>query len=138
MIDVLLEERMRLAQDVCSLVLSLRKKVNIKVRQPLQKVLIPALDPQMKAQLQKIEELIRAEVNVKEIEYLEPDNQFIRKKMKANFIALGKKLGPKMKAVSAAIAEFTQEQIANFEKDGQYFHAAHPRFYWLRSYNRFA
>ena len=120
MIDVLLEERMRLAQDVCSLVLSLRKKVNIKVRQPLQKVLIPALDPQMKAQLQKIEELIRAEVNVKEIEYLEPDNQFIRKKMKANFIALGKKLGPKMKAVSAAIAEFTQEQIANFEKDGQY------------------
>lgn len=120
MIDTLLEERMRLAQDVCSLVLSLRKKVNIKVRQPLQKVLIPALDPQMKGQLEKIEELIRAEVNVKEIEYLEPDNRFIRKKMKANFIALGKKLGPRMKAVSSALLSFTQEQIARFEKEGEY------------------
>jgi isoleucyl-tRNA synthetase len=78
------------------------------------------MDPHMKGQLQKIEELIRAEVNVKEIEYLEPDNQFISKKMKANFIALGKKLGAKMKAVSAAIAAFTQEQIAQFEKEGEY------------------
>ena len=120
MIDVPLEERMRLAQDVSSLVLSLRKKVNIKVRQPLQKVLIPALDPQMKGQLQKIEELIRAEVNVKEIEYLAADNQFISKKLKANFVALGKKLGPKMKAVSAALLEFTQEDIAVFEKEGEF------------------
>jgi isoleucyl-tRNA synthetase len=119
-IDSLLEERMRLAQDASSLVLSLRKKVNIKVRQPLQKVLIPALDPLMKQQLQKVEELIRAEVNVKEIEYLDPDNTFIRKKIKPNFVALGKKLGPKMKAVSSALAAFTQEDIALLEKEGQY------------------
>lgn len=119
-IDLLLEERMQLAQDASSLILSLRKKVNIKVRQPLQKVLIPALNPSMKAQLQKIEDLIKAEVNVKEVEYLNPDNTFISKKIKPNFVALGKKLGPKMKAVSSALAGFTQEDISKLEKEGQY------------------
>ncbi|MBK6936398.1 MAG: isoleucine--tRNA ligase [Chitinophagaceae bacterium] len=119
-IDELLEERMQLAQDASSLILSLRKKVNIKVRQPLQKVLIPALNPSMKEQLQKVEDLVKAEVNVKEVEYLSPDNTFIHKKIKPNFIALGKKLGPKMKAVSAALAQFTQEDIARLEKEGQY------------------
>jgi isoleucyl-tRNA synthetase len=119
-IDELLEERMQLAQDASSLVLSLRKKVNIKVRQPLQKVLIPALSASMKEQLQKVEDLVKAEVNVKEIEYLSPDNTFISKKIKPNFVALGKKLGPKMKAVSAALAQFTQEDIALLEKEGQY------------------
>ncbi len=111
-IDEALEERMQLAQDASSLILSLRKKVNIKVRQPLQKVLIPVLTASMKEQLQKIEDLIKAEVNVKEIEYLDPDNTFISKKIKPNFVALGKKLGPKMKAVSAALAQFTQDDIA--------------------------
>jgi len=119
-IDESLEERMQLAQDASSLILSLRKKVNIKVRQPLQKVLIPALDPLMKEQLQKVEDLIKAEVNVKEVEYLDPDNTFIRKKIKPNFVALGKKLGPKMKAVSTALSQFTQEEIARLEKEGQY------------------
>lgn len=119
-IDRSLEERMQLAQDASSLVLSLRKKVNIKVRQPLQKVLIPVLSQAMKEQLQKVEDLIKAEVNVKEIEYLSPDNTFISKKIKPNFVALGKKLGPKMKAVSTALATFTQEDIAMLEKDGQY------------------
>jgi isoleucyl-tRNA synthetase len=119
-IDEPLEERMQLAQDASSLILSLRKKVNIKVRQPLQKVLIPALDPWMKEQLRKVEDLIRAEVNVKEIEYLSPDNTFIRKRIKPNFVALGKKLGTKMKSVSAALAQFTQEEIARLEKEGQY------------------
>ncbi|MGZ8517145.1 MAG: isoleucine--tRNA ligase, partial [Chitinophagaceae bacterium] len=119
-IDVALEERMQLAQDTSSLVLSLRKKVNIKVRQPLQKVLIPVLGEFMKEQLQKVEDLIKAEVNVKAIEYLDPDNTFISKKIKPNFVALGKKLGPKMKAVSAALAQFKQEDIAALEKDGQY------------------
>ncbi|MBI1783051.1 MAG: isoleucine--tRNA ligase, partial [Sphingobacteriales bacterium] len=118
-IDSALEERMQLAQDASSLILSLRKKVNIKVRQPLQKVLIPALNPVMKNQLLKVEDLIKSEVNVKEIEYLEADNSFIQKKIKPNFVALGKKLGPKMKAVSAALAGFTQEQIATLEKEGQ-------------------
>src|SRR5690606_15008081 len=119
-IDELLEERMQLAQDASSLVLSLRKKVNIKVRQPLQKVLIPVLSTSMKVQLQKVEVLVKAEVNVKEIEYLSPDNTFISKKIKPNFVALGKKLGPKMKTVSAALAQFTQEDIALLEKEGQY------------------
>ena len=119
-IDTLLEERMQLAQDSSSLILSLRKKVNIKVRQPLQKVLIPVMTASMKEQLQKVEDLIKAEVNVKEIEYLNPDNTFISKKIKPNFVALGKKLGAKMKAVSAALALFTQDDIALLEKEGQY------------------
>lgn len=119
-IDELLEERMQLAQDASSLVLSLRKKVNIKVRQPLQKILIPVLNLRMKQQLSQVEDLIRAEVNVKAVEYLEPDNSFIRKKIKPNFVALGKRMGPKMKQVSAALAGFSQEQIAVFEKEGEY------------------
>jgi isoleucyl-tRNA synthetase len=119
-IDEPLEERMQLAQDASSLVLSLRKKVNIKVRQPLQKVLIPVLNRDMKKQLQKVEDLIKAEVNVKEIEYLDPDNTFIRKKIKPNFVALGKKLGAKMKAVIAALSQFTQDQIATLEREGNY------------------
>jgi isoleucyl-tRNA synthetase len=119
-IDSVLEERMQLAQDASSLVLSLRKKVNIKVRQPLQKVLIPVLDKSMQLQLQAIESLIKAEVNVKEISYLQPDNTFISKKIKPNFIALGKRLGSKMKAVSAALANFSQADIAELEKEGQY------------------
>ena len=119
-IDPLLEERMSLAQDVSSLVLSLRKKVNIKVRQPLQKVLIPVLDPGMQQQLEKVEDLVKNEVNIKEIEYLRDTEGFIKKKIKPNFVALGKKLGPKMKAVSAALAAFTQEDIARIEKEGSY------------------
>jgi isoleucyl-tRNA synthetase len=117
-IDTALEERMQLAQDASSLVLSLRKKVNIKVRQPLQKILIPVLNPAMKEQLGKVEDLIKAEVNVKEIEYLAADNSFIRKKIKPNFVALGKKLGARMKAVSAAIGNFGQEEISKLEKEG--------------------
>ncbi len=119
-IDVLLEDRMQLAQDASSLILSLRKKTNLKVRQPLQKVLIPVMNAVMKAQLQKVEDLIKAEVNVKEIEYLDPDNTFISKKIKPNFVALGKKLGPKMKAVTTALSQFTQEDIALLEKEGEF------------------
>ena len=119
-IDESLEERMQLAQDACSLILSLRKKTNLKVRQPLQKVLIPVLSASMKEQLQLVEDLIKAEVNIKEIEYLNPDNTFISKKIKPNFVALGKKLGAKMKAVSTALTQFTQEDIALLEKEGQY------------------
>jgi isoleucyl-tRNA synthetase len=119
-IDRPLEERMQLAQDASSLVLSLRKKVNIKVRQPLQKVLIPVLDPFMKEQLEKVEDLIKAEVNVKELQYLSDSDGFIKKKIKPNFVALGKKLGPKMKSVSTALAAFSQENISKLEKEGRY------------------
>jgi isoleucyl-tRNA synthetase len=119
-IDAGLEERMQLAQDASSLILSLRKKVNIKVRQPLQKVLIPVMNPLMKGQLEKVEDLLKSEVNVKEIQYLTETEGFISKKIKPNFVSLGKKLGSKMKAVSAALAQFTQDDIAKLEKEGQY------------------
>jgi isoleucyl-tRNA synthetase len=119
-IDTSLEERMQLAQDASSLVLSLRKKVNIKVRQPLQKVLIPVLNPAMKGQLQKVEDLVKAEVNVKELQYLSDGDGFIKKKIKPNFIALGKKLGARMKAVTAALGAFSQEDIVKLEKEGIY------------------
>jgi isoleucyl-tRNA synthetase len=118
-IDAALEERMQLAQDVCSLVLSLRKKVNIKVRQPLQKILIPVLDPAMHEQLALIQDLITAEVNVKEIEYLTETEGIIKKKIKPNFKALGTKMGAKMKAAGAAITAMTVAQIATLEKTGE-------------------
>jgi isoleucyl-tRNA synthetase len=104
-IDSALEERMQLAQDITSLILSVRKKVNIKVRQPLQKALIPVLTPGMQQQLELVEDLIKNEVNIKELDYLSPDNQFIRKKAKANFKTLGKRLGKHMKDAAAMIQE---------------------------------
>jgi isoleucyl-tRNA synthetase len=90
------------------------------VRQPLQKVLIPVLNASMEEQIKQVEDLVKAEVNVKEIEYLTRENTFIRKKIKPNFVALGKKLGPRMKAVSNLLSQFTQDQIRILEKDGQY------------------
>ena len=115
-----LEERMRLAQDTCSLVLSLRKKQNLKVRQPLQRILVPVLDPKMQEQLQQVEDLIKNEVNVKEVQYLNDTEGFIKKKIKPNFVALGKKLGPKMKSVSQALSNFSQEDISTLEKEKNY------------------
>ena len=119
-IDTDLEERMQLAQDTSSLVLSIRKKVNIKVRQPLQKVMVPVLNPKMKEQLEKIEDLIKAEVNVKEFEYLTDTEGVIKKKVKANFKTLGARLGGKMKAANAAIVNLSQHEITSLEKEGQY------------------
>ncbi|MBA4196008.1 MAG: isoleucine--tRNA ligase [Chitinophaga sp.] len=117
-IDSDLEERMQLAQDASSLVLSLRKKTNIKVRQPLQKILIPVLNPQMKLQLEKVEDLIKAEVNVKEVAYITETEGIIKKKVKANFKVLGSKLGANMKEAANQIANFNQHQIAELEQNG--------------------
>ena len=117
-IDAALEERMQMAQDICSLVLSIRKKVNIKVRQPLQKILIPVLDPKMKDAIILMEELILAEVNVKEINYITETEGVISKKLKPNFKLLGAKLGTKMKQASAVITALSQIQISQLEKDG--------------------
>jgi isoleucyl-tRNA synthetase len=116
--DLGLEERMQMAQDICSLVLSIRKKVNIKVRQPLQKILIPVLDPKMKAAIEQMEELILAEVNVKEINYITETEGVISKKLKPNFKLLGAKLGTKMKQASAVISTLSQVQISQLEKEG--------------------
>ncbi len=119
-IDLALEQRMQMAQDICSLVLSIRKKVNIKVRQPLQKILIPVLDPSMKSSIELMEELILAEVNVKEINYITETEGVISKKLKPNFKLLGAKLGTKMKQASQAIASMNQAQISQLEKEGHF------------------
>ncbi len=118
LIDNSLEERMQLAQDASSLILSLRKKTNIKVRQPLQKALIPVLNPEMKRQLEKVEDLIKSEVNIKEIELVTETGSIIHKKVKPNFKLLGAKLGVAMKEAAGIIGSFSQEQIAELEKNG--------------------
>ena len=115
-IDSSLEERMRLAQDISSVILSVRKKVNIKVRQPLQRILIPVMDARVKEQIVQIEELIKGEVNIKEIEYLTDSEGFIKKKIKPNFKSLGARMGTKMKAVAQVISEMEQHDINVLEK----------------------
>ncbi len=118
-INVDLEEKMSLAQDVCSLGLSLRKKESIKVRQPLQKILIPILNEKTKPQVESMAGLIKSELNIKEIEFLSGDNNIIKKKAKANFKTLGKKVGPLMRDVAKEIVDFDSEKIAQVERDGK-------------------
>ena len=118
-IDVDLEQRMEIAQKLSSMVLALRKKESLKVRQPLQKMMVPILDPTFKRQLQEVEALILSEVNVKELEYLEDTAGVLVKKVKADFKKLGPKFGKDMKLVAVAINQLTQEQIAELEKDGK-------------------
>ena len=119
LINTSLEKRMQLAQDVSSLILSLRKKVNIKVRQPLQKVLIPAIESDLSENIRSVEEIIKNETNIKEREILLADNDFIRKKAKANFKTLGKKLGPKMKWAAEKIQQLNNIEIEHVQK-GEY------------------
>jgi isoleucyl-tRNA synthetase len=109
---------MSMAREFCSLVLSIRKKVNIRVRQPLQKLLIPIASNDMMVQLKKIEDLILAEVNVKEMQYLPADNDFIKKRVKPNFVVLGKRLGSRMKAAATAINVMEQAEIRKLEQLG--------------------
>lgn len=122
-IDPELEERMQLAQDISSLVLSLRKKVKINVRQPLHKILVPVSDAHLQEQISNVAHLIKSEVNVKDIEYLTETEGFIKKKIKPNYKSLGGKMGARMKAVANAIGEFTAADIASLEKAGE-FHLA--------------
>jgi isoleucyl-tRNA synthetase len=119
-IDRQLEDRMQLAQEVSSLGLSLRKKVSIKVRQPLQKMMIPVLNPEMKQQLEKIEHLILAEVNIKKIEYITDSEGIISKKLKPNFKLLGARLGQRMKAAGNLISAMSAQEIAQLEKEGTF------------------
>ena len=106
---------MALAQQVSSMVLALRRKVNIKVRQPLTKILIPVLDPAMARQIEAVKGLIMNEVNVKEIELIEKTTGLITKRIKPNFKTLGPKYGKQMKQIAALVATFSQEQIAEIE-----------------------
>ncbi len=116
-IDKALEERMEMAQLVSSLVLSLRKKANIRVRQPLSKIMIPVKDENMKTQLEKVSHLIMSEVNIKEIEFLSADNNILVKNVKPNFKTLGKKYGKQMKQIQAYFTNMSQEEIHQFEKN---------------------
>jgi isoleucyl-tRNA synthetase len=117
-IDVNLEERMQLAQTISSLIHSLRKKHFIKVRQPLQRILIPVLSEKLKHQIQAVEDLIMSEVNVKHIEYIDDTSGILVKKIKPNFKKLGQVFGPKMKLVAAAVQQMNQEDIAVLEREG--------------------
>lgn len=119
-IDKTLEQRMDYAQRISSLVLSIRKKEGLRVRQPLTKILLPVLDPLFINQVDAVKELILSEVNVKEIEYITDTEGFINKKAKANFKTLGKILGKHMKAGQAMIAEFDQKAISQLEKTNAY------------------
>jgi isoleucyl-tRNA synthetase len=117
-VDKSLESRMQKAQTISSLVLSLRKKESIKVRQPLQRVMIPVLDAKQKAEIEAVAELIKAEVNVKEIELLDDASGVLVKQIKPNFKALGPRFGKDMGAVANAIKGFGQEEIAGLEANG--------------------
>jgi isoleucyl-tRNA synthetase len=121
LIDQDLVEKTHLAQNITSMVFSLRKKENVKVRQPLQKVLIPVLDSKTEEQISAVSELIKQEVNVKEIQLInaEEASHLIIKQIKPNFKALGPKLGKDMKAVGGEIANFNAELISQLEKDGK-------------------
>ena len=119
MIDKSLEERMQLAQKICSMVLGLRKKSNLRVRQPLQKIVIPVRDEAMRVQIEKVQHLICSELNVKEIEFLTADNDLLVKKIKPNFKTLGPRYGKVMKALGVAIMAFDQKQINALEAEGR-------------------
>lgn len=119
-IDTALEERMKMAQDITSMVLALRRKVNIKVRQPLQCIMVPTLTEGQKAQIEAVQSLIQNEVNVKEIRFVDGAAGILVKKVKCDFKKLGPKFGKQMKAVAAAVAELSQEAIAELEKEGRY------------------
>ncbi len=119
LIDTELEKTMQLAQDLSSMILGLRKKHNIRVRQPLQKIMVPVLDESFRKRLEHVRELILSEVNVKELEYLEADNAVLVKGIKPNFKALGPKIGSNMKALTAAVAGMNQNDIRTIERDGK-------------------
>ncbi|SDT69339.1 Isoleucyl-tRNA synthetase [Mucilaginibacter mallensis] len=118
LVNKALEDRMQMAQDISSLVLSLRKKVGINVRQPLSKILLPILDKHFKHQVEQVKELILSETNIKDIEYITDASGFIKKKVKPNFKALGAKVGKDMKAVAEAITNFDQDAITKLETEG--------------------
>ncbi len=118
LVDKDLETRMGLAQKITSMVLALRRKVNIKVRQPLQAIMIPAVDKEQKAHVEAVKELVMNEVNVKELRFVEGSGVLV-KKVKCNFRTMGKKFGKLMKGIAAFMSELSQEQIAELEKTGK-------------------
>ena len=119
LIDRNLEERMAIAQSITSMVLGLRRKVNIKVRQPLNKIMIPVLDKKFQDKLEAVKELVMNELNVKSVEYIHETEGVLVKKIKPDFKVLGPKYGKLMKQISAAVNRMSQHEIVEFEKAGQ-------------------
>ncbi|MPR35382.1 isoleucine--tRNA ligase [Salmonirosea aquatica] len=119
-IDLDLEESMQLAQDISSLVHSLRKGHKIKVRQPLSKILIPVLSDKTRRQIESVVPIILSEVNIKTVEFVHDDSGILKKKIKPNFKALGPKFGPRMKEVAAAIAQMSEDDIKVLERDNEF------------------
>ncbi len=120
LIDKKLEEKMQLAQQISSMVLGLRRKVQIRVRQPLSKVMIPLMSEGMKEQIEAVKNIILSEINVKEIEYITDTTGVLIKKIKPNFKTLGPKYGKYMKQISAAFTKMNQSDIFQFEKNGEF------------------
>ena len=120
MIDKKLEERMQIAQDISSMTLALRRKVNIKVRQPLHTLLVSAVDEHQRAAVEAVQDIILNEVNVKELKFADAGSNILVKKVKPDFKKLGPRYGKVMKALAAAIQAMTQEEIATFERDGSF------------------
>ena len=118
-IDKTLERKMQRAQSISSLVLSLRQKEKIKVRQPLQKIMIPVLDETVRAEIKAVEDLIKSEVNVKEIQLIDEASGILVKQIKPDFKKLGPRFGRDMKLVAKAISSFDQETITKLEKEGE-------------------
>jgi len=118
-VDKKLEERMDLAQQISSLTLSLRRKSKLKVRQPLQKIMIPVLNDSFKEQIEAVKDIILTEINVKEIEYLKDSSGIIVKTLKPDFRIMGKKYGKSVKLIANQLSKFTQEEITNFEQTGK-------------------
>ncbi len=120
MIDKKLEERMQIAQDISSMTLALRRKVNIKVRQPLHTLLVSAVDEHQRAAVEAVQDIILNEVNVKELKFADAGSNILVKKVKPDFKKLGPRYGKVMKALATAIQAMTQEEIATFERDGSF------------------
>jgi isoleucyl-tRNA synthetase len=120
LIDKDLEERMDIAQKVSSMILGLRRKVSIKVRQPLARIMVPVPDKYFRAKFEAIKDLILTEVNVKEVEYIDDTASILVKKIKPNFKTLGPRYGKLMKEISNAIASFSPQEILSFENNGNY------------------
>ncbi len=120
LIDKELEERMEIAQKMSSMILALRRKVNIRVRQPLAKIMVPVTDSRFRERFEAVRPLILAEVNVREVEYVDDTSGMLVRRVKPNFRLLGPRFGKQMKEAGAAIMAMTREDIARFERDGSF------------------
>ena len=119
-IDRELEQKMDVAQKITTMVLSLRKKERVRVRQPLQKIMIPVSGDKMKTQINSVQDILLSELNIKEIEFISADSEILTKQIKANFKTLGPKFGKDMKLIASKVNQFTAEDIKKIEVEGNF------------------